>query len=87
MSNPVNRAVEKVTIEVRWHDTEDDVNEACNSIFSRALWTSYGCARVEIRGGLYCTLNLLTPKDFNDVPRLALAGHELMHCFLARHEP
>lgn len=35
-----------------------------------------------------CDFYLQEPTDFNDVARLAVAGHEIdLHCFGARHDP
>lgn len=80
--SPINRGIEAVTLTIRWHDSVDSVDDACKGTGHGVL---YGCARVEIKNGLACTVNAMPPKDFNDVPRLAVLGHEVAHCFLMQH--
>lgn len=83
----VNRAVETVNLTVNWHDSFDSLEEACAALRgSRPLFTSYGCMKLEIKGGLVCTINAMPPEDFNDISRLAILGHEVAHCFLMQHE-
>jgi hypothetical protein len=51
--------------------------------------THVGCADLEQIGpdDWKCDFYIQQPKDFNDVARLAVGGHEVvMHCFGATHE-
>lgn len=51
----------------------------------------YGCAKARFetiapnRTYSLCTIYVLSPKDFNDLPKLAIQGHELEHCFGRMH--
>lgn len=82
--SPVNTAIESVPVSIMWHWSVDAVNDACPTQQRAGTWITYGCARLEL-APLRCTINALVPKDFNDVPALAVLGHELTHCFLAMH--
>lgn len=57
----------------------DDILKVCQL----AGGTYYGCAK---QGLGTCDVYFQQPKDFNDVPRLAVMGHELEHCMGARHD-
>lgn len=54
-------------------------------------YLKYGCnhSRFEklAEGRTYsiCTIYVIAPNDFNDVPKLAIQGHELEECFGRRH--
>lgn len=84
MNQPVNRNVETIEVTVRWHDTVDAVDNACGDARVRNE-VVYGCARIYFDRGIKCTINAIPPKDFNDVPLLAVLGHELVHCFMGTH--
>ena len=51
----------------------------------------YGCAKARFEtlaaGRILsvCTIYVLTPDDFNDMPKLAIQGHEIDHCFGRTH--
>lgn len=68
----------EVTVAVKWVKTVDQLNSVCGS----PNRLTYGCA---ISLGNHCTIHVIEPRDFNDVPLLAMLGHEFWHCLGARH--
>lgn len=70
-----------VTLRVTWASDVDDLRARCKNDAANA------CAEVwPSEEGSLCWIVALPPKDFNDTVRLALIGHELAHCYMARHE-
>jgi hypothetical protein len=70
-------------VNVVWVDSVDEVNRICPP---QPNWMNVACARPKVDGDYSkCTIYALKPKDFNDVPKLAILGHELMHCTGAEH--
>jgi hypothetical protein len=64
------------------HWVGDDIDEVVRACPELKGGTYYGCAR---DNGV-CDVWVQQPKDFNDVARLAVLGHEILHCLGARHE-
>lgn len=78
-------AVDIVTLRLRWITDIESLQERCNS--SGRNMIVYACAEVvKTNEGTLCWIYAMPPKDFNDTTRLALLGHELAHCYMARHE-
>ena len=76
--------VEIVTLRLKWLPSVDAIQERCNPVARRIV---YACAEVvKTTEGTLCWIYAMPPKDFNDTVRLALIGHELAHCYMARHE-
>ena len=76
--------VEIVTLRLKWLPSVDAIQERCNPVARRIV---YACAEVvKTTEGTLCWIYAMPPKDFNDLPLLALLGHEVMHCYMARHE-
>ena len=44
----------------------------------------HGCAVLDEESG-HCVAFLVEPRSFQDIDRLAVIGHELWHCFGAKH--
>lgn len=75
--------LDQVLLSVRWIKDVDDAAKACG----RNIGT-YGCASVPefIDGMRHVTIYAQRPSDFNDVPRLAMLGHEVCHALGGKHE-
>lgn len=72
---------DRVVLTVRWAANIDELALACSTGVTLGDCTKCD----EIEGQRFCTIYLQQPKDFNDVPRLAYAGHGLLHALGARH--
>lgn len=84
MTVGIDRSVEVVDLRVNWHDSVDEVDQICGPV--KGLVIVYGCATWKIVGDKsYCVIQAVPPSSFNDIPLLAVLGHELIHCFGARH--
>ena len=84
MTVGIDRSVEVVDLRVHWHNSVDELAHSCKD--SRPMFVVYGCAKWVVQDGRsYCVIQAIPPKDFNDIPLLAVLGHELVHCFGARH--
>lgn len=68
---------DQVNLKVNWVTNIDVIAKACES-----RNTTYGCA---VKNGSSCVIYVVEPIDFNDVPKLAMLGHEVWHCLGARH--
>lgn len=68
-------------VTVFWHSGVDGIATACGA---KPGFTFYECSRPDMTAGS-CVIHALQPADFNDQVRLALLGHELMHCLGAQH--
>jgi hypothetical protein len=77
-----NAVVNRTTITVNWTDDVDEISKICGS--DRI---AVGCAKVLPVSPTMnlCTIWVPQPKDFNDEVRLAILGHEALHCFGADH--
>lgn len=79
--------LDRVIVYRHWVTDVDDLHKSCPKLHQNKLY--YGCADLkEIAAGEWvCHFYIQQPKDFNDVPRLAVGGHEVVeHCFGAEHE-
>ena len=81
---------EEANVTVAWV-ASDIVSKVCVSLGVNdgvEPGTYDGCAVIKISadGSAQCTIYSTKPKSFNDKPKLQLLGHELMHCFGAKHE-
>ena len=87
MTAPISQGIKAVTFRPHWHKTVDGVNDACGpGRESFRVQVTYGCTHLYLDEGAWtCNMELLIPKDFNDIPALLVLGHEAMHCFMANH--
>lgn len=74
---------DRVIIYPNWVVDVDAIARACGR-----QHLTYGCA---VPGDLgpanwKCDIYIQGPIDFNDVPKLAVLGHEVLHCFGAKHK-
>lgn len=78
-------SVKHVYVVVNWIELIDEIQDECKT--HGATW--YGCSKPLQTGPDIgnCTLWVLMPKDFNDVVRLAILGHDFFECLGARHAP
>lgn len=80
----IDNSISEVLLRVTWHNDVDSVDKACQ--LNKKNFVTYGCAKWVISGGIsYCVVQALPPKDFNDQVRLKVLGHEVFHCFGAKH--
>jgi hypothetical protein len=73
--------VQTTTVEVNWTADVDEIGKHCgqDKIY-------YGCASyTPVLGHGICTVWAPLPSSFNDLVRLAILGHEFLHCLGARH--
>lgn len=84
---PMSRAptVTHTYIAVNWVEDVDAIAKACNGEMGAII---VGCAHVEFieADTSVCTIWAPQPHDFNDLVRLVILGHEVFHCFGARHD-
>lgn len=74
--------VNQSNISVVWHNSVDSINHSCGN----KNFTLYGCALPNFNNvSNSCTIHVIEPKNFNDVALLAVLGHEVWHCFGAKH--
>lgn len=69
-----------VQIAVYWHQNVDEIAQFCPKKDNLIV---YECALTLKTGS--CVIHALQPKDFNDTPKLAMLGHEFLHCLGAQH--
>ncbi len=84
MTAPINTAISKVSVSVRWHDSVDSVNSTCGIAKAGQLSFTYGCATPFGKGG--CVIEALRPRDWSDLVAFEILGHEIAHCFLMAHD-
>ena len=85
MTSQINKSMDSIVVSIKWHDSVDEVEKACAGVQKQKTSLVYGCARFSFDGGVKCIIDAIPPKDFNDVPLLAVLGHELVHCFMGTH--
>lgn len=75
---------DRVVLYPIWVTDVDKIAEKCE----KPDVLHYGCATPEQLGpdNYACRIYVQKPKDFNDVPRLAVIGHEVIHCLGAEHK-
>lgn len=78
----------KITIEVNWV-AANRISEKCKSLGTsdggpNAAYA--GCARSKPDNIEICEVYAVRPRDFDDRDRLMHFGHEVWHCFGAKHD-
>jgi hypothetical protein len=74
-----NPSVSISTVRVMW---TDDAAAQCAKVLP-GVENVIACAN---KNGPTCNIIARKPKNFNDHTALMLIGHEVMHCFGAKHE-
>lgn len=75
--------VTDTSLHIHWHSSVDEIAKVCPAKDGEIL---YGCATWNLYGTMsVCDVQALMPKDFNDVVRLIILGHEVFHCLGAQH--
>lgn len=78
----------QVKVEIVLLDSQEQLNSACGRILG-VNGPFLGCAQKYRQRGeemFSCTVYGFAPKDFNDTQPLTILGHELLHCYGAKHE-
>lgn len=75
--------LERVTVTVKWHQNVDEIASMCRPPRGDE-GIIYECSYADTTAGT-CAIHALPPADFNDQTRLALLGHEMLHCLGAQH--
>lgn len=83
MTAQVNTGIEEVRLRVIWHESVESVHDKCWPSFRQSATYYHGCAFVI---GRECEVHATAPRDWNDLPALQVLGHEVAHCYLARHD-
>jgi hypothetical protein len=83
--------IKQATIEVNWLPNEAAVSKKCLSLGTNdgppdSVPTYNGCARTKPTDVSVCEVYVVEPKDFDDKETLQVFGHEVWHCFGARHK-
>lgn len=87
MTSPVNTGIEEVRLFVVWHESVESVHDRCWPHFRQAAMYYHGCSfAVRVKGRWECEVHATAPKDWNDLPALQILGHEVAHCYMARHD-
>jgi hypothetical protein len=81
-THPADR--DRVIVYIHWTEDVDEIARQC----ARPHALTYGCEVPTQLGpsDWKCDVYVQQPRDFNDVPRLAVLGHETLHCFGALHK-
>jgi hypothetical protein len=76
--------VPKAIVTIVWTDDVDDISKHCGSPPNRIVT---GCSETVqyLANENRCTVWASMPRNFDDEPRLAILGHELLHCLGAQH--
>lgn len=78
----VKQAEARGEVTVVWRfGSSEWVNTMCNW---KGGATIHGCAVLDEKAAR-CAVFLVAPRHFQDVDRLAVVGHEMWHCFGAKH--
>lgn len=79
------------TIEVNWFSSVRAVSEKCASLGTNdgpndSPQKYNGCARTKPTDSRICEVYAVEPKNFDDTHTLEIFGHEVWHCFGAKHK-
>lgn len=72
------------TISMFWQRNTEEVTKKCNSL--GLTYSANGCARSNPTNINICEVYVVEPANFDDKTRLAILGHEVWHCFGAKHK-
>lgn len=78
----------QVKVEIVLLNSQEELNNVCGWVMGFD-GPFLGCAeKYRLRGEemFSCTVYGFAPKDFNDAQPLTVLGHELLHCYGAKHE-
>ena len=78
-----------VSIELILVDNQQQLSEKCGRRMGKPSKLFLGCAVKLLRSPdatPACVVYGIVPESRDDVPRLAVIGHELLHCYGAEHE-
>jgi len=73
------------TIQVTWLADNAAVTKKCQKLGLNTLGAS-GCARSRPDDIKICEIYAVKPRNFNDLYRLEVLGHEVLHCLGAKHD-
>jgi hypothetical protein len=71
-------------VAVTWYDKVEAVTQACQQL--GLPYQAAGCARTSPVDDTVCEVHAPLPASFEDKRRLEIFGHEVLHCFGAKHD-